>query len=148
MAIVNIKPVAEDRPVLEGGQYGPGLQNDAHVELTAFEFPDENGMLDRMPAYDRDGEKGPYVRFNVRVDLANGGGTRFVEEWRTFTNRLKNDLRNCGVEVQDKPDGSFDFDPQQVAPRELGGIEVKAPRQSKQDPDRRFPGGIKGFIAK
>ena len=149
MSTVTIKPKAENRPVLEGGQYGPGLQNDAKVELTEFEAPDENGMLERMPAYDRDGERGPYCRFNVKVEY--NGSTFFVTDWREFTNRLKNDLRNCGVDVIDQTDGTFTFDDAQVAPgggRELGGIDLKAPRQAKDDPERRYPGGIKGFISK
>jgi len=148
MSTVTIKPKADNRPVLEGGQYGPGLQYDAKVELTEFEAPGPDGMLERMPGYDKDGTKdeAPYYRFNVKVEY--NGSTYFVTDWRSATNRLKNDLRNCGVEVIDQADGTFTFDDTQVAPRDLGGFEVKAPRAAKDDPERRFAGGIKGFISK
>ena len=72
MATVVVKPKTEDFGVLEGGQYGPGLQNEATVELTEFESTDATGMLERMPGYDKDGAEGPYYRFNVKVTLADG----------------------------------------------------------------------------
>ena len=147
MSTVVIKPIAEDFGVLEAGQYGPGLQNEATVELTEFEAPNGDGLLDRMPGFDRDGERGPYYRFNVKVTLASGG-TQWVTDWRKPTNQFKSDLRNCGVDVADNADGTFAFDPETVAPRELGGVEVKAPRQDKNDDTKRWPGNIKGFIAK
>lgn len=143
MAIVNVNPKMDKRRILEqGGQYGQGLQHQADVELTNFESPNEEGKLDRMPPFDKDGEEGPYWYLNIKVATPDGKRT-FVQEWQR-SRQLRTTLQVIGVPVTDNPDGTFTFDDSQVAPRKLGGIEVEAPRET---PDgRRFGGRVKQII--
>ena len=149
MALVSVKPTNDPTPYIEeGGQYGPGLQHEADVELVEFESPQaESGpnMLDRMPAYDREGTKGNvYYRFNFTV-ITPEKGKRFVTEWVDSSRKLKGWLQALGVPVQQDGEG-FTFDDGDVAPRKVGGLDIKPPRQDKNDPDRFFTGGIRQII--
>lgn len=143
MAIVNVNPRDEKRPMLEqAGQYGPGLQYPADVELTRFDSPNAEGLLDFMPAYDREGNDGPYWHLNIKVTLTNGRVV-FVRNWQR-SRQLRKTLDVMGIPVTDNPDGTYSFDDAQVAPRKLGGVDVKAPREA---PDgRQFAGEVKAII--
>jgi len=150
MAIVRVKPTNDPTPYIrDGGQYGPGLQHEADVELLEFESPKaESGpdMLDRMPAFDREGTKGDlYYRFNFQI-VTDNGAKYFVTEWVTSTRKLEKWLQALGVPVAKDDEGYLQFDDQDVAPRKVGGIDIKPPRQDKNDPDRFYTGGIRQLI--
>ena len=116
-------------------------------ELMEFESPKaESGseMLDRMPAFDREGERGPYYRFNFQLTLAEGG-KRFVTEWVDSSRKLKAWLQALGVPLQEQGD-AFAFDDEDVAPRKVGGLDIKPPRQDKNDPSRFYTGGVRQVI--
>jgi len=140
MAIVKIDKRASSYPVLEhGGMYGPGLQHEADVELTQFECPAE-----KMPAYDRDGERGPYAYFGLVV-ITSDGERVFVDHWESIApgsgSKALVHLKNAGVAVSE--DG--EFDDSDVAPRKLGGIQVADARPSK-DGSRLYNGKLLAIV--
>jgi len=129
------------RLVLPGGQYGPGLPNDADVEVIGFDYPAEGRNL---PAYDRENKEGPYAYFLIRITLPDGQST--------LVNHVTNDLNTfgklltaMGVEVAQTPEGGIAFDSDDVAPRKLGGIELKEPREAKDG--NTYTGNVVRFIA-
>ena len=130
MGIVNIDPKVLERPVLAEGQYGPGLQFNADVELTGFECPAE----EKLPAYDPDGARGPYAYFGFKVAKADGK-TLWPEEWVEIGEgsgrKIQDFLAAAGVELTDDGNGGFRFATEDVAPRKLNGIQMAAPRASK-----------------
>ncbi len=124
MALVQMDPKAESRPILpSAGFYGAG-KGGFEVELTRFEHPAE----DQMPAYDKDGEKGPYAYFGFQCK-SEEQGLVFYDHWEQIGpgtgSREATWLRNLGVEVTD----DLQFDPDSVAGRKAI-IEVKDPRSS------------------
>jgi hypothetical protein len=151
-----VNPRNEPAPYIEeAGTYGSGLAHEADVELIEFEAPDENGKLERMPAYDREGKNNVYFRFNFKLVLANGQ-TRFLTHWAT-PRTLRQCLVDCGVEVTDNPDGDFDFEAGSVAPTKIGGLDIGPPRAGKfpkshpqaGEPNGRwYTGDLNGIVAR
>ena len=128
MSIVEIKPGdMKQFTVLEGGQYGSGLQHEADVELTKFQFP---ATEKNLPGYDKEGKEGPHAYFLVRTVLPNGKDALSRCHIDNM-DKLKLALAAIGVEVADTPDGGIAFDGDDVAPRKLGGVEVKDAREGK-----------------
>jgi hypothetical protein len=130
MGIVNIDPRVLERPVLAEGQYGQGLQHEADVELTGFEFP----AVENLPAYDPVGARGPYAYFGFKVVKADGK-TLWPEEWVEIGEgsgrKIQDFLSAAGVDLTDDGKGGFNFDNTSVAPRKVNGIQMAAPRASK-----------------
>ena len=127
MSVVTINPDASKRPVLENaGVYGPGMEHEADVRLDTFECP-----ADRMPGYDRDGERGPYAYFSFRV-ITEQTGMIFFNHWEpigSFTgSKLTQMLEGLGVGIEGDGNGSLQFDSEGVAPRDVAGIQVSAAR--------------------
>jgi hypothetical protein len=144
MGIVSFSKNIEQRPILDqAGQYGQGLQHEADVELARFECPAE----DRLPAFDRDNERGPYAYFGITVTRPDGTKV-FYDHWEEVGegtgSRLREHLANAGAPISEGED-DFNFDPADVAPRKLGGIEVKDPRSNKEG-TRLFSGGLVRII--
>ena len=126
MALVQMDPKAESRPILpQAGLYGAG-KGGFDVELTRFEHPAQ----ERMPAYDREGEDGPYAYFGFVCKSDNE--LVFYDHWEKIGpstgSREATWLRNLGVEVTDDQQ----FDPETVAGRKAI-LEVKDPRESSKD---------------
>jgi len=152
MAHVNVDPKNEPKPYLEeGGTYGPGLDHEAVIEVTEFVSPNEEGMLvsergfDVMPGYDREGAKGTYWYWNFKV-TTDEGRIVFLRA-HTQESKLKKWLLCAGVPISENEDGTFSFDPDDVAPRELkGGIDVKDPRFSEAT-DKWYSGDVKAVFA-
>lgn len=124
MALVQMDPKAESRPHLpQAGLYGCG-KGGFEVELTRFEHPAE----ERLPAYDKEGERGPYAYFGFQCK--GDSGLVFYDHWEPIGpgtgSREPTWLRNLGVEVSD----ALEFDPDTVAGRGCI-IEVKDPRKDK-----------------
>ena len=121
MAIVQIDPQAESFPHLpNAGLYGAG-KGGFEVELTGFEHPAE----EKMPAYDKDGERGPYAYFGF---VCKGqDGIVFYDHWEPIGpgtgSREVKWLRNIGVEVTE----NLEFDTSTVTSRKVI-IQVKDPR--------------------
>ena len=136
MAIVQIDPEASRYPVLdEAGLYGHGLTHEADVELSRFEWP----AAERMPAYDKDGKKGPYAYFGFVVNSPTKGKV-FVDHWEPIAansgSKAQQLLLDLGVITGD----SLQFDDSTVAPRKLAGIEMGDPR--KGNDGRLFSGRV------
>jgi hypothetical protein len=127
MAIVNIGASDMKRfTTLPGGQFGPGLQYDADVELTQFQYP---AAEKNLPGYDRSNERGPYGFFLFRITLPDGDSA-LVRMHTDNLDKMRAVLTGAGVEIAVHDDGvGFGFDPDQVAPRKVGGVEIKEPRE-------------------
>ena len=128
--IVNIDPTVLERPVLKEGVYGPGLQHEAEVELSGHECPAE----EKLPAYDPEGERGPYAYFGFQVRTSDGK-LHFIDEWVQISvgsgRKIQEMLTQAGVDLADDGKGGFDYDTGSVAPRPVNGIQMAAPRASK-----------------
>jgi len=127
--------------VLPGGPTGPGLDNEAEVELYQFEYPAVT-----FPAYDKDGTKAVYAFFNVKLTQTHGpkaGKSTFEKVWFE-SDRLAFQLKSIGVHVDvDETTGSFEFDSDDCVGLKLTGVELKEPRTYN---GRQYTGNIKGFI--
>jgi hypothetical protein len=139
MALVKMDPKAESRPHLPtAGLYGLG-KGDFDVKLTRFEHPAE----ERMPAYDREGEKGPYAYFGFEC-RSDEQGLVFYDHWEPIGpgtgSRESTWLNNLGVDVT--PNG--EFDDSTVAGRECI-IQVKDPREDKKT-GRIYNGNLQQII--
>ncbi len=145
MPIVNVNPEDMKKPVeaIDGGQYGPGMQNDAELKLIDFEFPATGKNL---PGYDKDGKEGPHAYFSVQINLANGA-TAFARKHVDVMEYLANDLTALGVNVMNNGDAGISFNDEEVVGSPIGGIELKDKRPDKNDKDKWYTGDIKRFIA-
>ena len=132
MSMINIGPNQGARPVLDAGMYGSGLENEAEVSLFDFEAGCD------PPGWDKEGKEGPYFKFSFRV-VDPEGTTYFPNCTVNFGKKVKTMLADAGVTVTENPDGGFVFDESEVAPRPVGGIEVKAPSVTD---DGTFPGKV------
>lgn len=142
---------APNYKVLPGGTYGPGLANEANVELTEFVVPNAEGKLtvgagfDVAPGFDKEMTEGPYWYWNFKVITAEGT-TAFV---RAFTGEKtgRKWLKAAGVAVADDPNDPniFSFDPDEVAPRTIeGGVELKPSRTvTKDGEEKTYAGDVK-----
>lgn len=127
MGIVTINPDASKRPVLEhAGIYGPGMEHEAEVTLDQFECPAE-----RMPGYDRDGERGPYAYLGFKV-ITEATGMIFFNVWEPISDfsgsKLVQHLTALGVATEDDGNGAVTFDADTVAGTPVAGIQVTASR--------------------
>lgn len=136
MPIVIIDPESERYPVLdEAGLYGHGLTHEADVELARFEWP----ASERMPAFDREGKRGPYAYFGFTV-VSPDKGKVFVDHWEPIGKGTGSRARKLLIDLGVVADGVFEFDAAQVAPRKVAGFEVGDPRKS--DDGRLFTGRL------
>ena len=147
MGIVNIDPSVLERPVLKEGTYGPGLQFEAEVDFTGFEYPAE----EKLPAYDPEGTRGPYAYFGFRVKPEDGK-LYFIDEWvdcsRGSGRRIQDFLTAAGAAMQDDGHGGFNFDPEAVRgelPKPVSGLQMAAPRTSKTT-GTQFNGKVMAII--
>jgi len=129
MPTITITP--EEMPdrnyALEGGKYGRGLDTDAEVKIIDFQYP-----ALQNPGYDKDGTQGPWALFNFSILLASGE-QGFSRMYINNLVKLAGLLTTAGVPVAGE-NGNVSFDPEEVAPREVGGIEVKPRRDfTRQD---------------
>ena len=144
MGIVHIDPTVLEYPVLQEGIYGPGLDNEADVELSGFECPAE----EKMPAYDPEGERGPYAFFGFKVKTAEGK-LFFVDHWTKIGTgsgpEVSNFLECAKVDKAEDGQGGFDFDTSDVAPRKVNGVQMAAPTTSKNT-GAKYNGRVKAII--
>jgi hypothetical protein len=134
--IVTIDPEVSRYPILdEAGLYGSGMQHEADVELTRFEWP----AAERLPAFDRENERGPYAYFGFVVTSETKGKV-FYDHWepigKNSGSKAPQIMLDLGVTTSDNPS----FDSETVAPRKVAAIEVTAPR--KGDDGRMFNGRL------
>lgn len=134
MPIVTIDPSISEYPVLDQpGLYGHGLQHEADVELSKFEWP----AVDKLPAFDKENARGPYAYFGFVVTSPEKGKV-FYDHWEPISaksgSKAMQILLDMGVVTSD----NLSFDNEQVAPRKVAGLEVLAPR--KGDDGRLFNG--------
>ncbi len=124
MAQVEINPSDMKTTVaLDGGKYGANQEFPAEVKINVFEYPSK-----RNPGYDKDGTEGPYAFFIVSI-LTATGDQGFARIFVNDLSRLKSMLAAANVPFSDDGNGGIGFDTDDVAPREIGGIEVKAKRE-------------------
>lgn len=135
------KSVGEREILPTAGKYGVGLDYPADVECDKFEWNSSN-----KPAYAKDDESRHFAYFRFKV--ITGGKTVFLHHHEPIDEGSGSDVQNMllamGVEVQDNGDGTFAFDPDQVAPRKLTGIEVGDPVPSKKNPGVLYSGNLTG----
>lgn len=136
MPIVQIDPDISKYPILdEPGLYGPGLQHHADVELARFEWP----ATERLPAFDKEGARGPYAYFGFVVTSPEKGKV-FYDHWEPISansgSKAMTIMLDLGVITSD----NLSFDSDSVAPRKVAGLEVAAPR--KGDDGRMFNGRL------
>lgn len=125
------------RDTFEGGLYGEGLDHEATVELVGFEYPST-----KLPGWDKDGAKGPWALFTVKVTRQDGERAffdKFVEPIM-----LAKYLVSVGVEPEFTGDGGFTFESDEVAGRKLVGVEIKPPREWN---GKLYNGDIKQFLS-
>ena len=131
MARVQIDPAIEQRAILPvAGKYGHGHDVECDCELSRFEWP----AKERMPAFDREGNDGPYAYFGMRLTLGAGvipdfeGGVIYYDHWEPIRpgsgSRARKWLVNLGVEGA----AEGDFEDSTVAPRKCA-IDVGEPRK-------------------
>jgi len=116
MSIVNIDPKSGDFPYLHnGGKYGPGMENDAKVVVSAFVADCEAGSKN-APAYDRDCDRGPYALLTFQVTESDQVVyVRHHDTKKANTgSRTLRFLESMGVPVDD----AGNFDDEQVVGRE------------------------------
>jgi hypothetical protein len=135
---VSVTAEEATRGVLKGGVYGPGLDNNSDVELVSFAFP----STDKLPGWDKTGEKGPWALFTVMI-VTEDGERHFIDKFYESTGLAKA-LISVGVSPEFEADGGFTFDTDDVAGRKLRGVEVKPPREYN---GKTYNGDIKAFIA-
>ena len=129
--------------ILEGGVYGPGLDNDSDVELIECAVGNEAN-----PPWDKDGtgERAPWLMFKIKVTL-NTGEEVFLRDYvgATEGNKLRKKLLAIGAPFnQDENTGACSFDTDEVEGRKLRGIEVQRPRETEDG--RVFNGRIKTYL--
>jgi hypothetical protein len=133
MAIVEISQEnSPETPYLKGGQYGPGLENEADVELWRFEFP----AVERACPFKKEQAwilenptKHAHAYFGFSV-VTRDGNKHYVDRWvRNDRKRLRKALLEVGATVADGANGSIQFDTDDVAPRKLGGLEMGEARE-------------------
>lgn len=103
MALVSLPEGFEksDFPFLDkAGDWGPGCENEADCEIEFLSYPSTSN-----PAYDKDGERGPYALFVIKVVRAGERNIQ-VDWYMEGSNRLYRTLGKLGVAIGD--DGSFD----------------------------------------
>jgi len=124
MSLVQLDPRASQRAVLPiAGHYGAG-KGGFEVELAHFECP----AADRLPAYDKEGERGPYAYFGFECRSPEVG-VIFYDHWEEIGpntgSKAQQWLSNLGVSFDDQGR----FDPDSVAGMKCI-IEVTDPRES------------------
>lgn len=126
MPIVEINPNARKYAYLEeGGDYGPGMEHEAEVEVTDYQNPAKEA-----PPYIRDSRPEDFAFFRFRVRRPGGPtvGLRHWEPIGEYTgSNLGSILVNLGVPVED-PDGICRHDTDQVVGRACG-LRMGDPRQ-------------------
>ena len=140
MPIVQIDPTASNYPIIdEAGLYGPGLQHEADTELAAYERETADTKLSRYPAYDLEGKRGPYAYFKFTITQP-AKGKNFVDHWETIgpNTGSKEEQMLLDMGVISAKGESFDSDA--VAPRKIAGLEIGAPRLSRDG--RLFTGKV------
>ena len=129
-----------DGDVLPGGPTGPGLDNDAEVELFKFSYP-----ATRFPGYDKDGTKAVYAFFQIKITQVEGpkaGKATFHDHW-VESDALDFALKSIGAFTDKEDSGAYDFDDDELIGKKLVGVELKEPRDWN---GRQFTGNIRGFI--
>lgn len=133
MAQVRIDPKSKNWPYLEAGKYGPGQQYEAECELMSFECPSSE-----MPAYDQDGEDGPYAYFEVQVrrDDQRPQTIRHWEPLKANTgSRALPWVENILGADAVSPEGDFD---DTSLPGAKLIVECSEPSPAKGNPDKKY----------
>lgn len=125
------------KSVFEGGVYGEGLDNDATVELVGFDYPSS-----KMPGWDKEGKKGPWALFTVKI-VRRDGERAFFDKYVEPASLAKY-LVSVGVELDYTGDGGFTFESDEVAGRKLVGCTIKPPREWN---GKLYNGDIINFIS-
>lgn len=132
--MVSFPKSAGDRAILPtAGKYGHGLDFDADVELAEFEFNPDPETSRNYPAFDKHKE-GHYAYFRfVVIHDGKRVQVRHHEPIDEGTGSALEDILRAIMpdEVSEDADGQILFDPAQVAPRKITGIEVGDPQTSK-----------------
>lgn len=63
-----LDPSSSARPFLVAGEYGPSRTFEADCEISKFQIPAEEN-----PRYDKEGERGPYAFFEIKVRSEDRG---------------------------------------------------------------------------
>ena len=138
MAIVEMHPDAQKRPYLRGGQYGPGMANEADCVVVDYQFP-----ADETPGWDVRGEENreDWAFMQIRVNQ-NGGPTCTIFEHipigANSGSKLGGWLSALGVAVEGE---TFRHDTDTVVGRKCG-VEMGDPRQDKNDAERFYTGRL------
>lgn len=129
MAIVDISPSEAQRPYLQAGEYGPGLEHEADTDIWVFEYPaterpcpfnKEKAWVAEDPTNHR------HAFVGIRIVTQNGDRF-FVDKWIRGAG-LKKFLLQAGVPITDKPGGGFQFNDDDVV-RKLAGVVMSEPSE-------------------
>jgi len=138
MPIVEMHPDAQKRPYLRGGQYGPGMTNEADCQVVDYQFP-----ADETPGWDKDNKENreDWAFIQIRVNQ-NGGPTCNIYHHEPIGpdsgSKLGNWLTGMGIAVEGE---TFRHDTDTVVGSKCG-VEMGDPRQDKNDRDRFYTGRL------
>lgn len=140
MSQFTLDPKSASRPYLVAGEYGPGRAFEADCEISKFEIP-----ASENPRYDKDGARGPYAYFEIKVRSEERGfNTLFHHEpiGENSGSRVLGWLVELGHAT---PDGTI-ADTDMVAGTKVV-VTVGDPRQDANDPNRYYNGRLLGLSA-